>query len=104
MKLVSPRLTLAGRFVSVRLSCPAATVGRCSGRTKLSARRSILGRGRFSIAAGSRATVRVPVSRAGRRLFARTPRLRGRAATVAHNAAGQTKTNVAAVTIRRRTR
>jgi hypothetical protein len=104
VKLVSPRLTLAGRVVTVRLSCPAATVGRCSGRTKLSARRTILGRARFSIAAGSRATVRVPVSRAGRRLFARTPRLRGRAANVAHNAAGQTKTNVAAVTIRRRTR
>jgi hypothetical protein len=104
VKLVSPRLTLAGRLISVRLSCPAATAGRCSGRTKLSARRTILGRARFSIAAGARATVRVPVSRAGRRLFARTPRLRGRAANVAHNAAGQTKTNVAAVTIRRRTR
>jgi hypothetical protein len=104
VKLVSPRLTLAGRIITVRLSCPAATAGRCSGRTKLSARRTILGRARFSIAAGSRATVRVPLSRAGRRLFARTPRLRGRAANVARNAAGQTKTNVAAVTIRRRTR
>jgi hypothetical protein len=104
VKLVSPRLTLAGRIVTVRLSCPAATAGRCTGRTKLSARRTILGRGRFSIAAGSRATVRVPVSRAGRHLFARTRRLRGRAANVAHNATGQTKTNVAAVTIRRRMR
>ncbi len=104
VKLVSPRLMLAGRIVTVRLSCPAATAGRCTGRTKLSARRTILGRARFSIAAGSRATVRVPVSRAGRHLFARTRRLRGRAANVAHNATGQTKTNVAAVTIRRRAR
>ncbi len=104
VKLVSPRLTLARRIVTVRLSCPATTVGRCTGRTKLSARRTILGRARFSIAAGSRAAIRVPVSRAGRRLFARTRRLRGRAANVAHNATGQTKTNVAAVTIRRRTR
>ena len=63
-----------------------------------------LGRARFSIAAGTRATVKVRVSRAGRRLFARTSRLSGRAATAAQSAAGESKTTVAAVTIRRRSR
>ncbi|HEX6584598.1 MAG TPA: hypothetical protein VF056_13425 [Thermoleophilaceae bacterium] len=114
VKLVSTRLALKRGFITVRLSCPAATVGRCSGATKLSARRRrtssraagpvSLGRARFSIAAGTRATVRVRVSRAGRRLFARTSRLSGRAATAAQSGAGESKTTVAAVTIRRRSR
>jgi hypothetical protein len=104
VKLVSNRLTLAGRFITVRLQCPAATPGRCTGRTKLTARRLRLGRAGFSIAAGAQAKVRVRVCRAGRRLFARRYRMRGRAATVAHNGAGESKTTVAAVRIRRRPR
>ena len=113
VKLVSTRLALKGGVITVRLSCPAATAGRCTGATKLSARRRTssraasrvsLGRARFSIAAGARATVRVRVSRAGRRLFARTSRLSGRAATAAQSGAGESKTTVAAVTIRRRSR
>lgn len=114
VKLASTRLALRGRFITVKLSCPAATVGRCTGATRLSTRRRrtsssaaatvSLGRARFSIAAGTRARVRMRVSRAGRRLFARTSRLRGRAATAAHSATGQSKTTVAAVTIRRRSR
>ena len=113
VRLVSTRLTLAGRFIRVRLSCPAGTAGRCSGRTKLTARRGrtgsraatrvTLGRAGFSIAAGKRATVKVRVSRAGRRLLARTRRLSGRAANAAHSDAGQSKRTVTAVTIRRRT-
>jgi hypothetical protein len=114
VKLVSTRLALKAGVITVRLSCPAATAGRCTGATKLSARRRrtssraagpvSLGRARFSIAAGTRATVKVRVSRAGRRLFARTSRVSGRAATAAQSGAGESKTTVAAVTIRRRTR
>jgi hypothetical protein len=104
VKLVSSRLTLAGGFIAVRLKCPVATAGRCTGRTKLTARRLGLGSARFSIAAGAQAKVRVRVSPAGRRLFARTRRMRGRAATAAHSGAGESKTTVAAVRIRRRPR
>jgi hypothetical protein len=108
--LVSRRLTYARRSLRPRLSCPATTVGRCSGRTKLTAqrrassRRVTLGRARFSIAAGTRARVRVRVSRAGRRLLNRTPRLRGRAVNVARDGAGRSRTTRAAVTIRHRRR
>ncbi len=114
VKLVSTRLTLAGRFITVKLSCPAATAGRCTGRTKLTTRRRrtgsrsaatvTLGRAGFSIAAGKQARVKVRVSRAGRRLFAATRRLRGRAANAAQSGAGESKTTVAAVTIRKGTR
>ena len=106
VRLVSTRLTVAGRFITVRLSCAAGTAGGCSGATKLTARRRrtvTLGRTSFSIAAGQRARVRVRVSRAGRRLFAHSRRVSGRAANAAHSGSGQSKTTVAAVTIRRRT-
>ena len=112
VKLVSTRLTLRGRFITVKLSCPAGSSGRCTGTTRLSAKRRrtssraattvALGRAGFSIAAGQRATVRVHVSRTGRRLFAHTRRLRGRAANAARSGSGQSKTNVSAVTIRKR--
>jgi len=104
VRLVSTGLTLRGGFITVRLSCPAGTTGGCMGRTKLTARRRTLGRAAFSIGADSRAKVRVRVSRAGRRLFAHKRRLAGRAANAAHSGAGQSKTTVAAVTIRRRSR
>jgi hypothetical protein len=113
VKLVSARLTLRGRFITVKLTCPAGASGRCTGTTRLSAKRRrtssraaarvALGRAGFSIAAGQRATVKVRVSRAGRRLFAHSRRLRGRAASAARSASGQSKTTVAAVTIRKRT-
>jgi hypothetical protein len=82
-------------------------VGRCSGRTKLTtshragSRRVTLGRARFSIAPGSRTKVSVTVSSVGRRLIRTVPRLRGRAVNAARDAAGQSKTTVATVTIRR---
>jgi hypothetical protein len=109
--LVSRKLTYARRAIAVRLRCPAGTVGRCWGRTTLtararraSARRVTLGRARFSIAPGNRARVKVRVTRAGRRLLNRVPRLRGRAVNVARDGASQSKTIRAAVTIRGRHR
>jgi hypothetical protein len=110
VRLVSTRLRFARRFITAKLTCPAATVGRCSGRTKLTARRRrtssrvTLGRATFSIAAGQQARVRVRATRAGRRRLAGVRRLRARARNAARNAAGESKTTVAAVTIRRRHR
>jgi hypothetical protein len=95
----------------VRLHCPAGTVGRCSGRTTLtararrtSARRITLGRTPFAIAPGNRVSIKVRVTRAGRRVLSRVPRLRGLAVNLARDRAGQSKTIRAAVTIRRRHR
>jgi hypothetical protein len=111
VELVSRKLTYARQVIRVRLRCPAGTVGRCSGRTTLtarprraSARRITLARARFSIAPGNRARVRVRVTRAGRRLLNRAPRLRGRAVNAARDGASQSKTIRAAVTIRQRHR
>jgi hypothetical protein len=114
VKLISSALTLKRGFVVVKLSCPARTAGRCAGVTKLSARRKRagsraaatvkLGRARFSIAAGGRAKLKVRVSRPGQRLFAHRRRLRGRAATAAHDATGLSKTTSSRVTIRKGTR
>lgn len=107
VRLVSTHLTTAGRFVTLKLRCPAGTVGNCSGQTKLSARKRAatkvrLGRVTFSIAPGQQAKLRLRVSRPGRRLLAHTSRLRGKATNTARDAVGQAKTTVAAVTIRRR--
>jgi hypothetical protein len=112
VRLVSTRLTMVRRFVTLRLSCPAATVGHCSGRTKLTARRGrtsswpattvLLGRAPFSIAAGKQARVRVRVTRAGRRLLRPGRRLRGKDTNLAYDGAAQSSRSVAAVTIRRR--
>ena len=113
VRLVSTRLTFGGRFVTLKLSCPAATAGHCSGRTKLTARRGAgasaattitLGRAPFSIAAGNRAKARVRVTRAGRQLLGRVRRLRGKDTNVARDGARRSATTVAAVTIRRRQR
>jgi hypothetical protein len=114
VKLVSTALTLKRGLVTVKLSCPAATAGRCTGRTKLTARRKRagssavatvkLGRARFSIAAGGQKKLKVRVSRAGRRMFAHKRRLRGWAASAAHDAAGLSKTTSSRVTIRKGTR
>src|SRR5439155_2425017 len=112
--LVSTRLIMAGRFITLKLSCPTGTVGRCSGRTTLStrARRSRsgatrqvrLGGAAFSIEAGKQVRVSVRVSRAGRQLLEGTRRLRGRATNTARDGSGKSKTAVAAVTIRSRRR
>ncbi len=114
VRLVSTKLTTSGRFVTLRLSCPAGTVGRCSGRTKLTARRRrtssraattvVLGRAPFSIGPGKQARVRVRMSKAGRRLLSTRRRLRAKDTNAAHDGAGRSKGTVAAVTIRRRHR
>jgi hypothetical protein len=113
VRLVSTRPPFGGGFITLRLSCPAGTVGRCSGRSKLTARRRgssgavrsvTLGRASFSIAPGKQGKVRVRVSRGGRRLLSQVRRLRGRDTNAARDGAGQSKTTVAAVTIRRRQR
>jgi hypothetical protein len=113
VNLLSTRLSFGGRFITLRLSCPAGTVGRCSGRTTLTARRRAssgpaaavaLGRAPFSIAAGGRSSVRLRVSRAGRRLLSQVRRLRAKDTTAARDEAGQSRTTAAAVTIRHRHR
>jgi hypothetical protein len=106
--LVSTRLALSGKFITLRLSCPAGTAGGCSGQTKLSARRRTgtrrvaLGKARFTMAAGARAKVRLRLSRAGLQRLAGVRRLRARDAIAAHDGAGVSKTTVANVTVRRR--
>lgn len=112
VRLESTRLSFARGFIAVTLRCQAGTVGRCSGKTRLTARRRAtssrsattvtLGRAAFSIAAGKQARARVRVSRAGRRLLNRARRLPGRDTNAARDGAGQSRTTVAAVTIRRR--
>jgi hypothetical protein len=108
VSLVSRAATLSGKFITLKLSCPAGTVGGCSGVTKLNSRRRTgtrrvaLGKARFSIAAGGRAKVRIRVSRAGLRRLQGMRRLRAKDTNVAHDAAGVSKTTVAKVTVRRR--
>jgi hypothetical protein len=105
VSLVSSRLRVARGFITVTLRCPSGTVGRCSGQTRLTARRAkstvTLGRAPFSIAPGQEGKVRLRVSRGGRRLLGRVHRVAGRDTNAARNGAGQAKTTVAAVTIRR---
>ena len=109
VRLVSTTLTLSATVITVKLSCPAATIGRCSGRTSLSARgrrsarRVTLGRARFSIGAGRQANVRVRVSRAGQQRLRGVRRLRGRDTNASHDGTGVSTTSAAAVTVRRRT-
>ena len=114
VRLVSSRLAFARGRITVTLRCPAGTVGRCTGRTRLAARHRrpgssaastvILGRAPFSIAPGQRGKVKVRVSRAGRRLLGGAHPLRAKDTNAARNGAGQSKTRVTAVTIRRRHR
>jgi hypothetical protein len=107
-KLVSTRLHRGGRFVTLKLRCPAGTVGRCAGRTRLSARRRAaavnFGKAAFSSAPGRQTSIRIRTSAAGRRLLAAVGRLRATATTVAHDEAGRSKTTVAVVTITARRR
>lgn len=114
VRLVSSRLTVARGTVSVTLGCPAGAAGPCSGRTELTTRRRravarmsstvLLGRARFSIGAGERATVRIRVARAGRRLLRGAGRLDGRATNTARDGDGVARTTVARVRIRRSAR
>lgn len=100
VRLASTRLASGGQRISLTLRCPAGTVGRCTGVARLSARHRRLGRAGFSIAAGERARVQVPVSRAGRRVLRHVRRLHARERNVARDGAGRTAATAAAVTIR----
>jgi hypothetical protein len=108
VSLVARTLRLSGKFITLKLSCPAGTVGGCSGLTKLSARRRTgtrrvaLGKARFSMAAGGRAKVRMRVSAAGLRRLQGVRRLRARDTNAAHDGTGVSKTTVANVSVRRR--
>jgi hypothetical protein len=109
--LASGRLTYERGTIAVTLRCPAGTTGRCTGRTRLTARprrtstrRVTLGRANFSVAPGRRGRIAVRVTRAGRHMLRRVPRLRARAVTAARDGAGQARTTRTAVTIRRRHR
>ena len=107
VRLVSTTLSFDGRFLTLKLTCPAATAGRCAGITKVTARRrgrpaAALGQARFSIAAGRRGTVKLRVSATGRRLLAHPRRLAATDTSVAHDATGATKATAARVTIRPR--
>ena len=99
VELASKRLRFGGRFVALTLRCPTGTVGGCAGRTELRARRRPLGQARFSSAAGTRDTVLIRVSPAGRRLLAAARRLSARSATVTRDGAGHSVKTAAAVTI-----
>ena len=99
--LASKRLAATRKAVALKVSCPAATVGPCSGRATLKARRARLGRATFTVASGSQATVKVTLTRAGRRLLRGTGRLRAKVRAEARDGAGAAVTTLTAVTIRR---
>ena len=105
--LVSRTFSLSGKVITLKLGCPAGTASGCLGVTRLSARgrtgarRVALGQARFSIAAGSRAKVRMRVSRAGLERLQGVRRLRARDSNTAHDGTGVSKTTVANVTVRR---
>jgi hypothetical protein len=82
----------------VRLSCPAASGG-CSGRVTIVAGRRPASV-RFRLAAGHGGTVRVPLTRAERRLVKRRGRARARLKIDARDAAGTRKVTSATVTLR----
>jgi hypothetical protein len=101
--LVSTRLHSRGRFVTLRLRCPAGTVGRCAGHTRLSARRQAaavnLGKARFSGAPGRQTRIRIRMPAAAARLLTAVRRLGATATTATHDDSGRSRSTVAAVTI-----
>jgi hypothetical protein len=101
VRLTSTKLTYARGTIRLTLRCPAGTVGGCSGKTRLSARRHGIGQVTFSIAPGRQGTVKLGVTRAGRRLLSSTRRVSGKAVNAAHDGAGQASSTAANVTIRR---
>jgi len=110
VKLVSTKLSYARGIITLTLRCPSATTGRCSGRTTLRGRKAggrkassvIVGRASFSIRPGARATIKLRVSRPGRRRMAASHGVAATDTNTARDSAGHSKTTVTAVTIRRR--
>jgi NHL repeat len=85
------RATAAGR-IPLPLVCPATVAQRCRGTIRLvvrnvarrqptaaAARPAVIARGRFSVAAGTREVVKLPLTRAGRRLLRKRRELTVRA-------------------------
>jgi hypothetical protein len=102
VRLVSHQLTLTDRYVTVRLTCPLEAVGGCAGTTKVAARsHATLGRGRFAIASGAKATVKVRITDSARHRLAHVRRLRALVTNDSHSGAGESATAIASVTIRR---
>jgi PKD domain len=92
-------------ILSMRILCPA-TERSCSGRLALSsllrsAHGSKLGAGAFQIGGGQNATVKIHLSRKNQRLVKKLHRLRAQATATAKDAAGNSGTSSAQVTIKR---
>ena len=114
VKLVSGRLALGGKFVTLNAALPRRDRRPLHGHYEAQRTPAAVGLARRRHGqprpdevldpAGKQAKVRLRVSRAGRRLLGRAPRLRGKATSAARDAAGRSKTTVAKVTIRRRQR
>lgn len=98
---VAPRTVKVGRAgrARMRLRCPAATNGRCTGQLTLKHRRKKIGRASFRLSPGRTSTVKVKLSRAARRKLARRGRFRARARVAAEDAIGQNKTTSRRVTL-----
>jgi Ca2+-binding RTX toxin-like protein len=92
----SRRARRAGTDVLVPLRCSRKSRRRCSGRLSLRRRRGErLGRTvRYRVRRGSRRTLRVPLSRIGRRLVARPGRLRVEVTARERDPKGRPKTSV----------
>jgi len=77
-------LSISGGRQAMRVRLRCAGAGDCSGRLAIAARhgrrRVTLARGRYSLAAGKRGLIRLPLSRAGRKLMALVLARRARAA------------------------
>jgi hypothetical protein len=105
------RVTAKG-LAPMRLRCTGAALGRCTGRVTLTAprrhgataskkvakRHVVMGRGRFSVRRGRLTTVKVRLSRNGRRRVIRRRRVRCRA-SVAVRQAGSVRTVTGTVTL-----
>jgi hypothetical protein len=80
------------RVARVKASCPAATTGGCAGTLRLLSGQKVIGRARFSVAAGGSARIGVKLTR----LVAKS-----RASARAHDGLGATRTTTAKLKLRR---
>jgi hypothetical protein len=80
------------RVARVKATCPAGTVGSCAGTLRLFDGRKVIGRARFTIAAGKSARVRVKVARVAKK---------GRASARTHDGLGATRTTSVKLKLRR---
>jgi Ca2+-binding RTX toxin-like protein len=95
------RARVVGGQVLVPLSCPRKSRPRCSGRLRVRRRGgATLGRTRYRIRRGGRLTVRVPLSRPGRRLVARPGHLRVEVLARERDSRGRPKVTLARFRLR----